>query len=385
MSKPPVLCQILPALETGGVERGTVDMAVAAAEAGFHSIVMSSGGPMVRELARGGAAHIQLPVHSKNPFVMRKNVERIAAALREHQVDIIHARSRAPAWSARAAARLTGTHFMTTFHGTYNLGFPGKKTYNAIMTKGERVIAISDFIRDHILRHYKADPSIIRVVYRGIDLDIFSPEAVSQERVIALAQRWRLPEDRPIITLPGRLTRWKGQILLLQALKILGRTDIRVLLVGDAQGRSSYVEEIERTAARAGLEGVVQVTGPAPDMAATYMLSDVVVSASTDPEAFGRVVAEAQAMGRPVIAPAHGAAPEQITQGDTGWLFQPGDPESLARALEQALALSQEQRAAFAERAMVNARTRFSKPVMCSRTLDIYRELLEAGQPAPAL
>lgn len=382
MSKPPVLCQILPALETGGVERGTVDMAVAAAEAGFHSIVISSGGPMVRELARGGAAHIQLPVDSKNPLVMRRNIERIAAALQAHQVDIIHARSRAPAWSARAAARQTGTHFMTTFHGTYNLGFPGKKAYNAIMTKGERVIAISEFIRDHILANYKTDPSVIRVIHRGVDLDIFAPEAVSQERVIALAQRWRLPEDRPIITLPARLTRWKGQILLLRALKILGRTDIRVLLVGDAQGRASYAEEIERTAARAGLEGVVQVTGPAPDMAATYMLSDVVVSASTDPEAFGRVVAEAQAMGRPVIAPAHGAAPEQITEGETGWLFQPGDAESLARALETALALSQDQRAAFAERAMTNARMRFSKPVMCTRTLDVYRELLEAGPPA---
>lgn len=382
MSKPPVLCQILPALETGGVERGTVDMAVAAAEAGFHSIVISSGGPMVRELARGGAAHIQLPVDSKNPLTMRRNIERIAAALQTHQVDIIHARSRAPAWSARAAARQTGTHFMTTFHGTYNLGFPGKRAYNAIMTKGERVIAISEFIRDHILAHYKVDPSVIRVIHRGVDLDIFSPEAVSQERVIALAQRWRLPEDRPIVTLPARLTRWKGQILLLRALKILGRTDIRVLLVGDAQGRASYAEEIERTAARAGLEGVVQVTGPAPDMAATYMLSDVVVSASTDPEAFGRVVAEAQAMGRPVIAPAHGAAPEQITEGETGWLFQPGDAQSLARALQTALALSQDQRAAFAERAMTNARMRFSKPVMCARTLDVYRELLEAGPPA---
>lgn len=383
MPKVPVLCQILPALETGGVERGTVDIAAAAAEAGFHSIVISSGGPMTRELARGGAAHIQLPVHSKNPFVMRRNVERIAAALREHQVDILHARSRAPAWSARAAARLTGAHFMTTFHGTYNLGFPLKKTYNAIMTRGERVIAISEFIRDHMLKHYRVDPSVIRVVYRGIDPDIFSPEAVSQERVIALAQRWRLPEDRPIITLPGRLTRWKGQILLLRALKILGRTDIRVLLVGDSQGRNAYVEEIERLAAQAGLEGVVQITGPSPDMAATYMLSDVVVSASTDPEAFGRVVAEAQAMGRPVVAPDHGAAPEQIEPGQTGWLFRHGDADSLARAIDTALSLSQDARASFAGRAMANARSRFSKPVMCARTIDVYRELLEAGPPGP--
>ena len=383
MPKVPVLCQILPALETGGVERGTVDIAAAAAEAGFHSIVISSGGPMTRELARGGAAHIQLPVHSKNPFVMRRNVERIAAALREHQVDILHARSRAPAWSARAAARLTGAHFMTTFHGTYNLGFPLKKTYNAIMTRGERVIAISEFIRDHMLKHYRVDPSVIRVVYRGIDPDIFSPEAVSQERVIALAQRWRLPEDRPIITLPGRLTRWKGQILLLRALKILGRTDIRVLLVGDSQGRNAYVEEIERLAAQAGLEGVVQITGPSPDMAATYMLSDVVVSASTDPEAFGRVVAEAQAMGRPVVAPDHGAAPEQIEPGQTGWLFRHGDADSLARAIDTALSLSQDARASFAGRAMANARSRFSKPVMCARTIDVYRELLKAGPPGP--
>ena len=216
MTTPPLtVLQVLPSLVTGGVERGAVDIAAALVAEGERGIVVSSGGPMVHDLTRAGAEHITLPVASKNPFVMYKNIDRLAEIIRANNVNIVHARSRAPAWSAYYAARKTGARFITTFHGTYNLGLPFKKLYNSIMTRGDRVIAISEFIARHILDTYHIDPSRIRVIHRGINFDVFDPATVSAERVIKLASDWRLPDGVPIIMLPGRLTQWKGQAVLI--------------------------------------------------------------------------------------------------------------------------------------------------------------------------
>ncbi len=387
--KPPAVLQVLPALETGGVERGTVDVALAIHQAGWRSLVASNGGPMVRELMRGGAAHIELPMHTKNVLAMRRNVARLVKVIREHEVDIVHVRSRAPAWSVAAACRQTGAAMVTTFHGTYNNNLPGKKIYNAVMTRGARVIAISEFIRDHILKTYDVDEKRVRVIHRGLDLNRFSPSAVSQERVIQLAKQWRLPDGMPVVLLPGRVTRWKGQLLLVRALAALARDDLRCLLVGSDQGRTGYVREIESKVRRLGLESVVHVVGGCDDMPAAYMLSDVVVSASTDPEAFGRVVAEGQAMGRPVVAPDHGAAPEIVIPGATGWLFQPGNVDDLARQLATALALGHDERDSLAQAAIANVRRRFTKERMTDETLALYREVLaeaaaERGNPIAA-
>jgi glycosyltransferase involved in cell wall biosynthesis len=378
----PCVLQVLPALVTGGVERGTVEIAQALTEAGYKAVVASAGGPMVRELTRCGAMHVELPVGSKNPLVMRANVKRLEQVIREHQVDIVHARSRAPAWSALAAANRTGAHFMTTFHGTYNLGgFGLKHFYNSVMTKGERVIAISEFIAEHMRRVYGVAPEKIRVVHRGVDLTKFDPVRVSAERIIALAHRWRLPDGYPVIMLPGRLTRWKGQEVLIRALAELGRHDIRCLLVGSDQGRTAYRQELTDLIARQGLTDVVHIVDECNDMPAAYMLTDVVVSASTDPEAFGRVVAEAQAMGRPVIASDHGGPRESILPGRTGWLTMPGDPHALAAALDRFLALSAEERGDMAALAQSFVRANFSKEAMCERTLAVYDEILR-GDPA---
>lgn len=378
----PCVLQVLPALVTGGVERGTVEIAQALTEAGYKAVVASAGGPMVRELTRCGAVHVELPVGSKNPLVMRANVKRLEQVIREHQVDIVHARSRAPAWSALAAANRTGAHFMTTFHGTYNLGgFGLKHFYNSVMTKGERVIAISEFIAEHMRRVYGVAPEKIRVVHRGVDLTKFDPVRVSAERIIALAHRWRLPDGYPVIMLPGRLTRWKGQEVLIRALAELGRHDIRCLLVGSDQGRTAYRQELTDLIARLGLTDVVHIVDECSDMPAAYMLTDVVVSASTDPEAFGRVVAEAQAMGRPVIASDHGGPRESILPGRTGWLTNPGDPHALAEALSRFLALSAEERGDMAALAQSFVRANFSKEAMCERTLAVYDEILR-GDPA---
>ncbi|MEE8189145.1 MAG: glycosyltransferase family 4 protein [Kiloniellales bacterium] len=380
----PVVLQVVPGLETGGAERGAVDIAVALAKAGGTSLVASQGGALEVELRRTGITHIKLPLASKNPVVMYLNVGRLARIIRDNKVDIVHARSRAPAWSAAAAARRTGCHFVTTFHGTYTISGGIKRRYNAIMTKGERVIANSDFTARHIRENYKADPDRIRTIRRGVDLDLFDPEKVSAERVIQLANRWRLPDGVPVIMLPGRLTRWKGHSLLISALKHLEDMNLRCLLVGSDQGRRAYRAELERLIARQGLSSKVFLTGHCDDMPAAYMLADVVVSASIEPEAFGRIVSEAQVMGCPAVVSDHGGVREQVREGRTAFFFAPGDAGALAQALRKPLGLDAKERESLAAEAQAHTRANFSKAEMCAGTLALYREILRAKAVPPA-
>jgi glycosyltransferase involved in cell wall biosynthesis len=360
----------------GGVERGTVEIAQAIVEAGGRSLVASSGGPMAHEFTRFGGQHFVLPLASKNPLVMRANIQRLANLVVAEDVDIIHARSRAPAWSSYFAARRTGRHFVTTFHGTYSAGNWFKRRYNSVMTRGERVIAISTFIAGHVRRVYGVPASRIRVIHRGVDLERFDPAHVSAERVVALANQWRLPDGMPVVMLPGRLTRWKGQIVFIEAIAKLGRQDIRAVLVGSEQNRAAYRGELEALIGRHGLNEVVRIVDHCKDMPAAYMLTDVVVSASTDPEAFGRVIPEAQALGRPVVATDHGGARETVIPDETGWLTPPGDSDALAAAIERVLGLSSAARARLAEKSLANVRGKFTKDTMCARTLDVYNEVL---------
>ncbi len=374
----PTVLQVLPALETGGVERGTVDVALALKAEGWHPLVASQGGRMVRELDRAGIEHITLPLAVKTPWGIARNTEALRAVIRSHGVDVVHARSRAPAWSARSAAQAENVPFMTTFHGTYSLGWLGlKQRYNAIMTSGARVIAISDFIARHMAEHYAVDPAKVRVIPRGVDLAAFDPAKVSAERMIALASRWRVPDGVPILMLPGRLTRWKGHLLLLEALALLP-PEVRyfLLIVGDDQGRVSYRREIEATAIRLGLADKVRLVGDCQDMPAAYRLADVVISASLEPEAFGRVPAEAMAMGRLVVVPDHGGGPEIVEHHVTGWHFAARHALSLSQALSQALAISPEAREAMTAHAVAAVHQRFSKTQMTAATLAVYGELV---------
>jgi glycosyltransferase involved in cell wall biosynthesis len=375
------ILQVLPSLGGGGVERGTVDVAAAVVKAGGKATVVSAGGPMVRELERAGARHVAMPVDSKNAWRIWRNVGPLAALIANERVDLVHARSRAPAWSARAAARRAGVPFVTTFHGTYNFKSWLKKRYNAVMAGGDRVIAISEFIAAHVRLHYRVPPERIEVIHRGVDLDVFAPQAVPAARILALAQRWRLPDGVPVVMLPGRLTRWKGHAVFLKALARLGDVECMGVVVGGDQGRTGYREEIEERIAALGLETRVRLVGDVNDMAAAYMLADVVVSASTDPEAFGRIVVEAQAMGRPVIASNHGAAPETVREGITGWLVPPSDAAALAEAIRTALGLTAEQRQAMAAAAERHARGTFSKDAMCAKTLALYQAVAAARRP----
>lgn len=381
ISQLPKTClQVLPSLVSGGVERGTIDVAQALVKAGWRALVASEGGPLVRELDRAGAEHITLPLNTKNPKRVKENIARIADVIRREKVSLVHARSRAPGWSAREAAKETGVPFVTTFHGIYSVGpFGLKKFYNRVMADGEIVIAVSNFVRDHILENYKTPADRIRVIHRGIDAAAYDEKAVTSTRLIQVAQKWRLQDAGPVIMLPGRLTSLKGHDVLIDALAELKRRrggvlDLRCLMVG--QGSPGFGARIMSHALTRHVDGNVQVIEDCNDMPAAYMVTDVVVVASTRPEAFGRVIAEAQAMGRPVVACSHGPTAEIIIPGVTGWMFTASDPVSLADALERALSLTRDERSHLAQLASERARTLFNKQEMCAKTLAVYDEVL---------
>lgn len=373
----PTVLQVLPALVSGGVERGTIDVARALVEAGWRSIVVSRGGPMVHELERIGARHVTMPVHSKNPLVWRSNFDRMVDLIWREGVDLVHARSRIPAWIAWRAARRNGVPFVTTFHQRPAARTALKRLYNSVMVRGDRVIAISHYIAERLVADYGLDPARLRVIQRGVDLSLFDPDRVTAERLIRLSERWRIPDGVPVVMLPARVTKWKGHGLLIEALAKLERGSCHCLMVGEDGGRRSVKAALEPKIAKLGLTPHVHFVGRCDDMPAAYKLADVVVSASLDPEPFGRVMIEAQAMGRPIVAADHGGARESVLPGDTGWLFRPGDPDALAEGIRTALTLDPADRDRLAERAVAHVREHFSRYQMCARTLAVYSELLD--------
>lgn len=376
-SRPLTILQVLPNLEGGGVERGVIEMATAIQAAGWNSIVVSAGGKMVYELDRISVRHITMPVHSKNPLVIRQNLQRLVKLIRTEKVDVVHARSRAPAWSAYGAARKTGAHFVTTFHAAYTRGGMLKNWYNSVMARGEKVIAISDFIANHIKENYQVNEADIVTIARGVDCRRFNPGAVSAERIIKMATDWALPDGVPVIMMPGRLTRLKGHTSLIEALARIPDKNFLALFVGAGSGREAYRSELNKLVLDKGLQGKIQIKDYCSDMSAALMLADVVVSATTVPEGFGRVSVEAQAMGRPVVATAHGGSLETVVNGETGWLVPVGDLDAMAQAIKAALELTAEQREVFAEKTRQFVMTNFTVEKMCDATLDVYRSVVD--------
>ena len=374
--KPPTVLQVLPALGTGGVERGTVEMTQAITETGWRALVASAGGPRAAQVERAGGRHITLPLNSRNPLTIWRNIFRLAALIRAEGVDIVHARSRAPAWSAWLAARRTGKKFVTTYHGTYAEDFPLKRRYNAIMARGDRVIAISRYIADLIGQRHGVGAARIRVIPRGVDPALFDPAAVTGDRMARLARAWRLPDGAPVVMLPGRLTGWKGQTVLLDAMAKLDRNDTICVLLGG--GRPATIKALTAHAQRLGIAERVRLPGDCEDMPAALMLADVVISASTAPEAFGRVVIEAQSMARPTIATDHGGAVETINHDETGWRIRPNDPTELAAAIAYVLALTPEDRHVLGAQARHWVSLYYTTAHMQAATIDVYRELLNA-------
>jgi glycosyltransferase involved in cell wall biosynthesis len=376
-NKIPVVMQIIPELSAGGAEQGCIDMAAEIKNSGAIAIVVSNGGTRVHEIKRAGGQHIKLPVHSKNPVTMFRNISALRSIINQYDVDIVHARSRAPAWSAWRACKGTGARFMTTCHAPYNINGNLKRFYNSSIARGERVIAISGFVSSYLQNNYKIDRNKIRVIHRGIRMERFAPSSVTPERLIKLASEWRIPDGANIVMLPGRLTRWKGHNVLIDAMARLNRPDTFCVLIGSDQGRKEYRKELEENINSKGMEGSFRIIDHCDDMPAAYMLATVVVSASTDPEGFGRVPVEAQAMGRPIVATDHGGARETVIKGETGWLTPPNDVQALSNALSEALSLNDNQRAVLAKHAMAHIAANFTQDQMADKTLNVYAELLQ--------
>ena len=383
-------------LDTGGIERVAVQIASALLDGGWNAVVASplprsgarSGGatkgPLERELTAMGATHVELPAMGGNPFRIWANTARLARITRERNVKLVHARAPWPAWSAAFAAKRASIPFMTTFHEIYegHDRFIGKRV-NSVMTAGDRVIAVSDYVQDHIREVYDVEPSRIRVVRRGIDTRLFDPSAVRGHRVAALSERWQLGYERRIVMLPGSVVRSKGHLVMLEAMSLCREDDFLLLVVGDLEPGSAYVREIEREILARGLSDRVHFGGHCDDMAAAYMLADVVALPATGSEAYGRMVVEAQAMGKPVVVTNVGGLPETVMPASTGWLVAPGDPDELAWALRLALSLEDDVKVRLAERARSFVMEELSVEQMCRRTLDLYRELVRDAPRKP--
>ena len=376
--KKPVVLQVLPEMNHGGVEVGTVEIASGLQAAGVTNFVASGGGRMVYDLQKIKVKHFELPLKTKNPFRLWQNSKKLEKIIKENGINIVHARSRAPAWSAYWAAKRTGAVFVTTFHGTYGLGPLGiKKIYNRVMTYGKLVIAISTHIKKHMLKEYKVDEGKIRLIHRCVNTDNFAPEKVSQERIVKTITENHLPEDKPIISLIGRVTRWKGQHLLIEALSKVKAKDFYCLIVGSDQGRVHYTNELKELVEKYGLQAKVQFIDHSFDIPALLMVSDVVLSTAIEPEAFGRAAIEGQAMGKIVLASNIGGSLDNTVDGVTGRLFESNNAQDLADAIDWALNLPSDEKEKISKAAIKNVKDNFTKQIMCDKTLQVYKELLK--------
>ena len=367
---------MLPDLESGGVERGTLEVGAYLARHGHRSIVVSAGGRLVKQLEKEGSRHIALPVGAKSLSCLPSIFQIRKLLLREHP-DILHLRSRLPAWVGYLAVKSMPAdqrpHVVTTFHGFYSVN-----RYSAIMTIGERIIAVSNIMSKHIQTHYQVPESRIRVIHRGIDKKLFNAEFVSTERIEALKQKWGLSgSSGPVILMPGRMTGLKGHEVFINSLSRIRHLPWQAVCVGDIENRAAFQKSLQRLIVHLGIEGRVHFVGYCTDMPAAFMASDISVSASSsEPEAFGRVVVEAQAMGKPVVATAHGGSLEAVLSGQTGWLVSPGNPEAMALALEEAIT-NPSKRRLFGENSRRWVREQFSTQEMCEKTIQLYNSLLK--------
>jgi len=375
------ILQVAPELSAGGVERTVLEVTEAIVEAGGRALLASKGGRLEPEFARLGGELIRMDAKSRNPLTIKLNEGRLRQVIREEKVDLVHARSRAPAWSALAAAKAEGVPFVTTYHGAYSGTAGLKKAYNSVMAKGDLVIANSEWIAAHIAEVHGIDPARIVTIPRGVDLDAFDPAAVAQSRVDALRQAWGLEGDtRLVLLLPGRLTSWKGQGLALEALGLLSpeeRSGLVLILAGDAQGRDGYVSDLEHQITRLGLTGHARIVPHVTDMPAAYLAAGLVLAPSTRPEAFGRVAAEASAMARPVIVADHGGARETVIEYETGTRAEPGSAPALAGAIRAMLSLGPASRASMGREGRAHISRHFSKRGLQAATLRVYKRLLE--------
>jgi glycosyltransferase involved in cell wall biosynthesis len=367
--------QLLPELNAGGVERGTLEMGRYLVQHGHRSFVVSGGGRLVSQLEEDGSTHITRKIGSKSPFALLQILP-MRRLIRRNQVDVLHLRSRMPAWIGYIAWKTIPKQkrplLITTFHGFYSVN-----SYSEIMSKGDGVIAVSESIRKHILEKYQRTKNV-KLIFRGVDDEVFDPKNVSSERIEKLYETWGISRHPPVLMLPGRLTRLKGQELFLQSLLRVRATNYQAVLVGAIEDNPGYTAELQDFINKNKLSGRVRLVGYCNDMPAAFLIADIVLSASSlEPEAFGRTTVEAMAMGKPVIATAHGGSLETVADGETGWLIPPSDPLALAEAIDQALAMAQEDLKAMGNNGRQRVTQNFTALTMCKNTVSFYHDLLQ--------
>ena len=379
---PPCVLQILPRLGVGGVERTTLDISRALVAAGWRSIVASAGGDLQSAITRGGSKHITMPLHSKNPAVVLANVARLRRCIREHGVDILHARSRMPAWSALMASRWCGVPLVTTYHSTVHAAPAWKRLYNSVMTRGDVVTAASHYNGGRIRKAHGDFRARLEVIVAGIDMKTFDPACYTSAQSLRLRSSWGAG-GRTVAMLPGRLDKNKGHEVFIEALARMKQPRPLGVIVGGSAKASGriYQESLHRRVKELGLEGDFFFADAinADDIPLAYAAADIIVAPSVFAEPFGRVAVEGQAMERIVIASDIGGFRETVCTNPsarTGWLVEVGNAEALAQALEEVTALEASERIKIGRRARDDAVTKFSLEQMCEKTLELYRQLL---------
>jgi glycosyltransferase involved in cell wall biosynthesis len=369
--------QVLPSLISGGVERGTIEIAKYLVENGYKSIVVSSGGNLVPEIEKHSSIHIKINIESKNPFNLWRNIANLSEIIKEHQVNLVHSRSRAPAWSCYYAAQKSGIGFVTTVHGIYKINNFLKKFYNSIMTRGDRVIAVSNFVKKYLLENYNIDKSKIRVISRGVDSVYYDSNKLDPIKITKFRQKYNVPQGMPVILLPARFTNWKGQKLLVQAIEKIKNLNFYCIIVGDLAKHQDYVSDVKDMISSKRLQKKIQVFGSESDMLNLYGIADIILSTSIEPEAFGRTIIEAQSMEKLVIASNIGGASETIEDEKTGLHFASTDANDLADKIRYALEIiGTEKYFNLCKSARLSTIQNYSLQIMLQKTLEVYKELL---------
>jgi glycosyltransferase involved in cell wall biosynthesis len=375
------ILQVAPELSAGGVERTVLEVTEAIVAAGGRALLASKGGRLEDEFAALGGELFRMDAKSKNPLTLKLNEGKLKGLIAREGVSLVHARSRAPAWSAYWAAQAAGVPFVTTYHGAYSGTSGMKRRYNSVMAKGDLVIANSNWIAAHVHDVHAIAADKIVTIPRGVDLGVFDPAKVAPARIEAVRGRWGIAGDKRVtLFLPGRLTEWKGQLVAIEALGLMSVEELRKLvlvLAGDPQGRANYVTRLEDAILAHKLGGTVLLAEHERDMPAACLAADIVMTPSIRPEAFGRVAAEASAMGRPVIVADHGGGRETVIEGETGARVEPGNPAALAGAIRALLDVGPSARAGMGKSGQAHVRAHFSKRGLQAATLNVYKRLLE--------
>tara|TARA_Y100000590_G_C15681014_1_gene999797 strand:+ start:655 stop:1812 length:1158 start_codon:yes stop_codon:yes gene_type:complete len=376
--------QVIPKLGYGGAEIGCYDLAHYLPENNCQSFIVTSGGDLTKYIKKDRVKLIRLPVHSKNPIIMLLNSILLTLIILFFNISIVHARSRAPAWSCLIATKITRRKFVTTFHGTYNFSNPLKKFYNSAMVRSDLVIAGSNFIFSHIFDNYgeyiEKKNNKLLVIFRGINTEYFSKKNVSDSKFQKQFQEWNIEKDKFVVLLPGRLTSWKGQGIFIEAINILNQqADVKpftAIILGSDQGRKVYYKTLINQVAKYRLSQKIKFISSCKEMPVAYEMAHVVVSASIEPEAFGRVSVEAQSMEKPIVASNIGGSKETLIENKSGFLFNSGEPISLAEKLKEALNMSETTAKLMGQEGRKNVLKKFDVEKMCNSTITEYKKLI---------